>query len=184
VGTLGQLSIGATLALTTYFTYDLLGRPPTVKGTVTGWAEAYGAIEAAFGLGNLVGGFVVGAVGVRLRKGRLVILGFVLQGVATIVLGLAGGLPVAMMAAATIGTFNLVWLIPSQTLFGQLVPSELMGRVIAIRSSLVFGAMTGSAAVCSIAAEVVPAGVVIASLGAVTLLAGVLGALLPAVRDA
>jgi hypothetical protein len=59
-----------------------------------------------------------------------------------------------------------------------------MGRVVAIRSSLVFGAMTGSMAVCSISAEAVPAGVVIAITGGVTLVAGVLGALLPAVRDA
>ena len=58
-----------------------------------------------------------------------------------------------------------------------------MGRVVSIRSSLVFGAMTVSAAVCSMVAEAVPAGGVLAVMGLVTVIAGVIGAFLPAVRD-
>ena len=101
----------------------------------------------------------------------------------TIVLGLAGSVPLALLASFAVGFFNLVWLIPSQTLFGELVPSELMGRVVAIRSSIVFGAMTASAAICTLASGLVPAGTIFAALGAVTVLAGVVGAFLPAVRD-
>ena len=116
-------------------------------------------------------------------RGRLVIAGFVLMGLATVILGLAGSVPLALAAAFAVGLFNLVWLVPSQTLFGELVPGALMGRVIAIRSSIVFGAMTGAAAVCTLLADVVPAGTIFAALGAVTVLAGLAGALLPAVRD-
>jgi hypothetical protein len=83
----------------------------------------------------------------------------------------------------SVGVFNLVWLIPSQTLFGERVPGELMGRVVAIRGSLVFGAMTASAAICSVLADQVPVGGIFVAMGAVTALAGAIGALLPAVRD-
>ena len=40
------------------------------------------------------------------------------------------------------GVANLVFVIPSQTLFQERTPPDLMGRVVGIRFSLVFGAMT------------------------------------------
>jgi MFS transporter, DHA3 family, macrolide efflux protein len=184
ISTVGQLSLGATLALTPFFVLELLGHPVPVDDEIPGMSETFGALEAALGLGNLIGGFVVGAIGTRLRKGGLVIGGFVLMGLATVMLGLSGSTAMALVAALAVGAFNLVWLIPSQTLFGELVPSELMGRVVAMRGSMVFGAMTASAAVCSVAAQTVPTGTIFAVLGAVTVLAGLLGTLLPAVRDA
>jgi hypothetical protein len=55
--------------------------------------------------------------------------------------------------------------------------------VIAFRSTLVFGSMTLAMGVAGIIAESVPAGLVIAGFGAITLLGGVIGAFLPAVRD-
>jgi MFS family permease len=183
VSILAQMSVGASVALTAFFAVELLGNPPPVDGAVPGQADTMAALEAALGLGNLIGGIVVGTIGARLRKGRLVVGGFLLMGASTVVMGLSGNIPLAVGAALAVGAFNLIWLIPSQTLFGELVPSELMGRVIAIRGSLVFGTMAGAGAAASIAAEVVPVGVVIATLGAVTVLAGVVGALLPAVRD-
>ncbi len=184
VSTVGQLSVGATLALTPAYVFLLIGAPAPVDGAVPGLAETLGLLEAVLGLGNLVGGFVVGAIGSRLGRGRLVIVGFALMGLSTIVLGLAGEVALALAASFLVGLFNLVWLVPSQTLFGELVPGTLMGRVVAIRSSIVFGAMTGAAAVSSLAAGVVPPGTIFAILGAVTLVAGLAGALLPAVRDA
>lgn len=183
ISVVGQLSAGAAIALLPFFAVQLLGHPAPVNDRIPGQTELMGVIEAAIGLGNLIGGIAVAAIGTRLRKGTMVIAGFVLMGIATIVWGLSGSVWLAICAAFAVGIFNLLWLIPSQTLFGELVPSELMGRVIAIRSSLVFGAMTGAAAAASIVAEVASPGVVLAVLGGLTVLAGVVGAFLPAVRD-
>ena len=44
-------------------------------------------MEAGLGLGNLVGGFVIGLIGARLRKGRLVIVGYALYGACLVGLG-------------------------------------------------------------------------------------------------
>lgn len=74
--------------------------------------------------------------------------------------------------------------IPSQTLFGERTPEGLMGRVIAIRTSIVMGALTGAMAVSAILADFVDAGVIIAATGVITLIAAGVAALLPAVRDA
>jgi MFS family permease len=178
VSVLAQLSIGATLALMVVYAERSL------DGETIPYPESYAVIEAAIGLGNLVGGFVVGAIGARLRKGWLVVSGFLVMGLATIVLGLTSNEVLAVVAAITIGVFNLVYVIPSQTLFAERTPEGLMGRVIAIRSSIVMGALTGAMAVSAILADHVDAGLIIAVTGVLTVLAASVAAALPAVRDA
>jgi DHA3 family macrolide efflux protein-like MFS transporter len=177
VSVLAQLSIGTSLALMVVFTKESL------DGAVIPYPESYAVIEAAIGVGNLIGGFVVGAIGARLRKGWLVVTGFAVMGVATVALGLTSNELLAVGAAVVIGASNLVYVIPSQTLFGELVPSGLMGRVIAIRSSIVMGALTGAMAVSAGLADVIDAGTIIAFSGCLTVLAAFLALALPAVRE-
>lgn len=178
VSVLAQLSVGATLSLMVVYAER------TLSGDIIPYPESYAVIEAAIGVGNLAGGFVVGAIGARLRKGWLVITGFAVMGVATIVLGLTSNELLAVGAAVIIGVFNLVYVIPSQTLFAERTPEGMMGRVVAIRSSIVMGALTGAMAVASGLADQVDAGVIIAFTGVLTVLAAIVAAWLPAVRDA
>lgn len=178
VSVLAQLAVGATVTVTVVYTAR------TVDGTTTSDTSAFAAIEFAIGLGNLLGGIVVGAIGGRMRKGRLVITGFVCMGLGTIALGLSSSPLIQLSAAMAIGVFNLVYVIPTQTLFAELTPVGFMGRVVAIRSSMVLGAMTASAAVCTLLIQYVSAGTIFAITGAVTVVAGLIGAMLPAVRDA
>lgn len=178
VSVLAQLSIGATLALMVVYAQRSL------DGNVIPYPESYAIIEAAIGVGNLVGGFIVGAIGARLRKGWLVITGFAVMGLATIVLGLTSNELLAIAAAVVIGVFNLVYIIPSQTLFAERTPEGMMGRAVAIRSSIVMGALTGAMAVSSGLADHVDAGTIIAATGVLTVIAAIIAAWLPAVRDA
>lgn len=177
ISTLAQMSVGVTLALTVVYARDAL------DGTVIPYPENYAAIDTAIGVGNLIGGLAVGLIGARLRKGWLVVGGFLVMGLATVVLGLTGNVLVALSAAAVVGVANLVYIIPTQTIFIEATPIELMGRVVAFRSSLVFGAMTFAMAISGVLAESVPVGVVIAGFGGLTAIGGLIGALLPAVRD-
>jgi hypothetical protein len=87
-------------------------------------------------------------------------------------------------AAVVIGIFNLVYVIPSQTLFAERTPPGMMGRVVAIRSSIVMGALTGAMAVSAGLADTVDAGAIIAATGLLTVLSAIIAAWLPAVRDA
>ncbi|HUG48622.1 MAG TPA: MFS transporter [Candidatus Limnocylindria bacterium] len=177
VSAVAQMSVGVTLALMVVFARD------TLDGSVIPYPENYAAVETAIGLGNLLGGLAVGFIGTRLRKGWLVVAGFIGMGLATIFLGLTSNVIVALAAAALIGIANLVYIIPTQTIFIELTPLELMGRVVAFRSSLVFGSMTGAMGVAGILAEQIPVGLVIAAFGVLTAMAGFVGALLPHVRD-
>jgi MFS transporter, DHA3 family, macrolide efflux protein len=178
VSVMAQLSVGATLALMVVYAQRSL------EGDVIPYPESYAVIEAAMGVGNLVGGFVVGAIGARLRKGSLVITGFAVMGLATIALGLTSNELFAVVAAVFIGVFNLVYVIPSQTLFAERTPPGMMGRVVAIRSSIVMGALTGAMAVSAGLADSVDAGVIIAATGVLTVLSAIIAAWLPAVRGA
>jgi MFS family permease len=178
VSVVAQISIGATLALTVVYAERSL------SGEIIPYPSSYAVLEAAIGVGNLLGGFFVGAIGARLRKGYLVVTGFGVMGLATIVLGLTSNELLAVGAAIIIGVFNLVYVIPSQTLFAERTPEGMMGRVVAIRSSIVMGALTGAMAVSSGLAEQIDAGLIIAATGVLTVIASVIAAWLPAVRDA
>jgi MFS family permease len=82
------------------------------------------------------------------------------------------------------GVANMVFIIPSQTLFQERTPPELIGRVVGFRFSIVFGGMTAAMAVGGIMAEVAGVGPVLAVFGILTALAGLSGLFVPAVRDA
>ena len=146
--------------------------------------EVFAFLEGSIGAGNLVGGFLVGLIGARLSLGRMVVLGYVLTGLAVAGLALTGNFAAAIGLVFGAGAGNLVFVIPSQTLFHRRTPAELMGRVLAFRSSLVFGSMTIAMAVGGILGETLGAGVVIGIFGLVTVAAGLAGLLVPAVRDA
>ena len=99
-------------------------------------------MEAGLGLGNLVGGFVIGLLGPRLAKGRLVIVGYAAYGACIVGLGLTGNVAAALGLAVGIGVANMVFVIPSQTLFQQRTPGDMIGRVVGIRFSLVFASLS------------------------------------------
>ncbi len=178
VSAVAQLCIGAMVTLTYVYTTQSFG--DRFLGPVQDWA----AIEAAIGVGNLVGGVAVGLIGARRGKGRMVVAGIISMGLAVTILGLTTDFPVALLAAGIIGIANLVYVVPTQTIFGEVTPEGYLGRVVAIRSSIVMGAMAFAMGICTVLVAFVPAGPLIAATGMLAVLAGVVGALLPAVRDA
>jgi DHA3 family macrolide efflux protein-like MFS transporter len=178
ISAVAQLSIGATLALTVVYARDVL------DGRYIPYPQSYAAIDTAIGVGNLVGGFLIGAIGNRWRKGLLVILGYVTMGAATVFLGATGNVLLALGCAGAIGVANMVFIIPTQTLFAERTPENLMGRVVGIRFSIVFGSLSAAMAISGVIAESVGAGVVFVAFGVVTAVAGLVGTLIPAVRNA
>jgi MFS family permease len=177
-GAVAQFAVGVLLALTPIYATEVIQR-----GTV-GPEAAYGFLEAGIGLGNLVGGLAIGLVGARLAKGRLVIVGYTVWGICIAALAVAGQLPVAIGLMLGSGIANMVYIIPSQTLFQERTPAELIGRVVGFRFSLVFGSMTLAMAVAGLLAAIIGTAPVIGIFGVMTAVAGLAGLLIPAVRDA
>jgi hypothetical protein len=78
----------------------------------------------------------------------------------------------------------MVFIIPSQTLFQERTPGDLIGRVVGFRFSLVFGSSTLAMALAGILAGPFGPAPVIGAFGLLTMGAGLAGLLVPAVRDA
>ncbi|HET7703977.1 MAG TPA: MFS transporter [Candidatus Limnocylindrales bacterium] len=173
-----QFALGSLIALTPVFVQDVL-RAPGIDPKA-----AYAFLETSIGVGNLLGGFVIGLVGMRLAKGRMVIAGYVLWGLFLIAFALSGSFPLSLGILFGAGIANMVFVIPSQTLFQQRTPQELIGRVVGFRFALVFGSMTLAMALGGILGQVIGIVPVLVVSGIVTILAGLSGLLVPGMRDA
>lgn len=176
--TVAQLTVGVLIGLTAVFSEQVFGR----QGF--DWPAVYGFIEGSQGAGNLIGGFIIGLIGMRLAKGRMIIAGYTFLGLFTTLMGLSGNLGVVLAIAFGIGVANMLFIIPSQTLFQERTPPNLIGRVVGFRFSLVSGAMALSIGFGGVLAELVGVTTVIAMVGIITMAAGLAGLLVPEVRDA
>ena len=174
-----QFGAGVLISVTLIYVDSVLFR-----GNDPSTPAVYALMEAGLGLGNLVGGFAVGLIGARLRKGRLVIVGYTVYGACIVILGLTGSIPAALGLAVGIGVANMIYVIPSQTLFQQRTPADMIGRVVGMRFSLVFASLSIAMGLSGflVAAFGVPA--VLIAFGSVTSAAGLAGLLVPALRDA
>ncbi len=177
-GTAGQFSLGVLTVA------SLILAKQITPGGGDAYRGTYAFMETAIGVGSLVGGFVLGAVASRARKGPLIIAAYTLFGVGTVALGLAGSIPVVLGLLFGLGIANMAFVIPSQTLFQERTPPELMGRVVSLRFALVFGGMSVAMAVGGVAVTIFGPSPVIVVAGLVSAVAGVAGLFVRAVRDA
>jgi MFS family permease len=177
-GTIGQLSLGVITAVGV-----ILARQLT-----TGPADEYRAtwafMETAIGVGNLVGGFVLGLISTRIRKGQLIILAYVAYGVQMVLLGAVDSIPIALGLLAGMGIANMAFVVPSQTLFQERTPQELMARVVSLRFAIVFGAMSAAMLLGGVLTEGLGVGLVIAAAGITAIAAGVVGLAVKELREA
>ncbi len=174
-----QPSIGTTIALTVVYARETLDdRLHPLPRELRGHRDGHRGGQPGGWSG---GGPHRGADG----QGHMVVAGFMVMGLATVALGLTGNVLIALVAAAVLRHRQPRLRHPdADALRGSATPEGFMGRVVAMRSTLVFGALTGSMAVSGVAAEFLPVGTVIAAAGLVTVLAAIAGWLLPQVRDA
>ena len=64
-----------------------------------------------------------------------------------VLLGGCTSVPLVLGLLFGMGVANMAFVIPSQTLFQERTPSELMGRVVSFRFALVFGGMSVAMAI-------------------------------------
>jgi MFS family permease len=177
-GAAGQFAIGfltvASLILAAAITP---GQHDEYRGT-------YAFMEASIGLGNLVGGFALGLLAGRARKGLMVALAYAAFGLLLVLIGFAQAIPVVLALLFGVGVANMAFVIPSQTLFQERTPPELIGRVVSFRFALVFGGMSLAMGLGGVLMGPLGPGPVIAMGGVLSIAAGVAGLFVRAVRDA
>jgi hypothetical protein len=78
----------------------------------------------------------------------------------------------------------MIFVIPSQTLFQQRTPGDMIGRVVGMRFALVFASLSIAMGLSGFLVNAFGVSSVLVGFGAVTSIAGVAGLLVPALRDA
>jgi DHA3 family macrolide efflux protein-like MFS transporter len=175
--TIAEYGLGALTALSPLLVAALpLGRldAPT----------AYGFFEMSMGVGLLGGGVVIGAIATRIPKGPAIVTGFTVLGVSLILFSVTGSLWLALVLAAVVGLANVVFVVPSQTIFQQRTPDEMLGRVVAIRLALVNAMLAVSMATSGLFAQIFGLDVVLAGCGILAAAAGLAGFAVRAIREA
>ncbi len=177
-GTAGQLALGVITVVSI-----ILARQLT-PGPGDEYRATYAFMETAIGVGNLIGGFALGLVSTRVRKGMLIIAAYTAYGVQLMVLGTVDSVPIALGLLLGMGIANMAFVVPSQTLFQERTPPELMGRVVSLRFALVFGGMSVAMALGGLLTGEFGPGPVIAAAGVISIAAGLSGLLVRELREA
>ncbi len=126
----GAVAIGMAMPLLVGYAYSFPG-----QGEV-----AYSLLNFGTGVGSVVGALLVGTLQVR-RLGSLVLLGLAVMGGGLAGLGLSPPLWLAVALTGLTGLGNLLFLVPSVTIVQRVTPARLMGRIFALRSTLLFTAL-------------------------------------------
>jgi MFS family permease len=178
LSTVAQLAVGAEIVATVPYAEQVL--------RTGAWnpEEVYAVILAAIALGSVLGGTAVGAIGERLPKGPMIIAGFIGMGLSLVAAGVVTDPFLAIGIFFIVGVANMLFIIPTITMFQQRTPGRLMGRVVSSRQALVFGAIGASMAVSGLLADAIGSDMVLVIFGGICALAGAAGLLIPAMRDA
>ena len=175
--TVAQFMLGIFIALMPAYAATSISGAPVAGSAV------YGFLEGGVGAGNLIGGFVIGLIGSRIALGRMVIVGYVVTGGCVAALALTGNFATAMALVFGAGVGNLAFVIPSQTIVQTHTPPELMGRLLGLQFTMVFGSMAIATGVGGVMGQFLGVPLTLGLFGLLTAVAGLVGLFLPAVRD-
>jgi MFS family permease len=178
VSTIAQLAFGAEIVCSLIYAQRVLD-----QGFLP-FPENYGWLMASLGLGSVVGGVAIGWFAADAPKGPMTIAGFIGLGLSMVLAGLTTDPRLAIGLFFLIGAANMLYLVPTITLFQELTPQRLFGRVVSSRQALTFGAMAISMGAAGYLAGVVGAAAVLMLGGGLIALAGLGGLLVPAMRGA
>jgi MFS transporter, DHA3 family, macrolide efflux protein len=178
LSTIAQVAVGAEIVVTFLYAKDVVD-----LGTLS-FEQMTSFLLTAIAVGSVLAGILVGALGDRAPKGPMVIAGFVGMGLSLAGAGLTRDPGLALVAFFFTGAFNMVFIIPTVTLFQERTPQRLMGRVVSSRQALVFGSIAASMGLSGYLAGLIgPAAVLVIS-GGICAAAGLLGIAIPSMRTA
>jgi MFS family permease len=128
--TLGFFYSAATSTLVLFVT-EQLGAPATV----------FGFLFAAGAVGALLGALIAPKLSERFSRGKALAVAIVIAGLLTVLQGLSPNYIVLAIIAAGTSLVISVWNILLMSIYHQIIPTELFGRIHGARRTLVWGLM-------------------------------------------
>jgi MFS family permease len=178
LSTMAQVAVGAEIVVSVLYAKDVVDR-----GSMS-FQQTFALLLTAIAVGSVLAGIALGAIGERWPKGPLVIAGFIGMGLSLVAAGLVTHPVLAIIAFFFTGATNMLFIIPTITLFQQRTPQRLMGRVVSSRQALVFGSIAASMAISGYLAGILGPAVVLAVSGGICAAAGIIGIAVPSMRSA
>ena len=149
-----------------------------------GDTRAFGALEAAMGIGFFVGSLLLAALAARARKGWTIIAGLIAMGLCLAVVAVTQTVWQACIPYALFGIANAVALIAVDTYLQETVPEGLRGRVLGARFTLTQGVYALAVLVSGALASVVDIRILFVAAGALIALPAIAGLFVRDIRDA
>ncbi|MFH1852713.1 MAG: MFS transporter [Candidatus Neomarinimicrobiota bacterium] len=161
----------------------IVGMPILVKNALNGSASDYAAIEACYAIGMLISSFVIFRIGDRFRKGRVLMLGMIVDGLTFCLLYVAGSVPM-VMGLIIIHALGIPMITISRTaIIQKYVPNHLQGRVFSMVHLAVVGLTGISSALVGIVADFLPIGSIFLLIGIGAAGCGFYGLLYKSIRS-
>jgi len=165
IDSVGSFVFAGLGILTVVIAFDLVG--------ADGGEAATGALNAAVGVGGLIGAIVTGVLVLRRRLGPPLVAGAVIMGASVAVLGMSGSLAVALVAMAVVSLGSLLVQIVTETLFQRVVPDAVRGRTLGVLSTVSVVMYAAGSLLLPAAAELVGLAPVLIASGIVLVVAAV-----------
>ncbi len=169
---MGPLTLGATTPLFVGYAWNILG----------GGQWEYAMLGTGISVGSIIGGIWLGGE-TRIPTGALVVTGLAVMGVGIMATSLVSYLWLAVPLIAIAGLGSMMVLIPSVTLVQLHTPEHLLGRVFAVRSTLIFAAIIISNAVGGWAGQQFGVRISFFGCGALLFAGTIAAAMFPSVRS-
>jgi MFS family permease len=145
--------------------------------------SAFGALEAAMGIGFFVGSLLLAALATRTRKGWTMIAGLIAMGLCLALVAVTQTVWQACIPYALFGIANAAAIIAVDTYLQEAVPEGLRGRVLGARLTLTQGTYALGVLVSGALASVVDIRILFVAAGALIALPAVAGIFSPSIRD-
>jgi MFS family permease len=152
-------------------------------GPLASGAFRFSVLEVSLGLGALAGSVIAVRLASRWPRGRLFGLGILGMGCVDLLFAAIKSLYVAAPVMALHGLCNSLFLVSGVTLLQQLTPTVLRGRVVAVRSTLIYSAVAAGSVVGGLLLDKVPYSAMWLLIGSIIALSSLFVWLQPSVRN-
>jgi MFS family permease len=149
----------------------MLGVPIYVREILKLDVDSYSLITGAFFVGMIVSSLIIGAKGRKWPKGKLIVVGMILDGITFIPFFFIRDFSIACLAMFIHGLTVPLITVPRTTLIHEIVPDELRGRIFALVNVAVVGFTALSMVLTGLASDW------LAGIDEIYLLIGILGAI-------
>jgi MFS family permease len=158
--------------------------PVYVREVLDNRPETFAWLQAVYAGGMLPGILLANWLARRIRLGRLILVGILLDGLTYMPFMFIRTVPTALLFMGVHSVVIPLIMVPRTTLVQRLVPRELWGRVFSIIHVCVIGFSALSSGLVGVVAEVLPVGHIFLVFGGLTSLVGAAGFLDRSLRDA